>query len=194
MQTSFFFFFSLLCFFKCKTEKNKILYFENSNGGRQWDEGHPSSDTNCWGEGGRQCGRDHTIRICEEEILAYRRYETEYREREREREAQIISLLAKCNSYNNEQPTFTKGYKVTLYSDSLRATALYAIYINSLDYDCPKGQCEYGHYTLVFDTPIGRRSRSNCVTWGLLYPNQTLQYSSDKVDMCQLVFYFVLMI
>ena len=49
--------------------------------------------------------------------------------------------------------TLTKGYKVTLYSDYLRATALYAIYRNSPNLGCPKGQCEYGHYTLVFDTP-----------------------------------------
>ena len=48
--------------------------------------------------------------------------------------------------------TFTKGYKVTLYSYSLRAIALYAIYRNSPNLGCPKGQCEYGHYTLVFDT------------------------------------------
>ena len=37
--------------------------------------------------------------------------------------------------------TFTKGYKATLYSDWLRAPRL------------SKGQCEYSHYTLVFDTP-----------------------------------------
>ena len=38
--------------------------------------------------GGRQCGRDHTIRICGEEEPAYRRYETEYAERERQRQRQ----------------------------------------------------------------------------------------------------------
>ena len=48
--------------------------------------------------------------------------------------------------------TLTKGYKVTLYSDWLRATTLHAIYKDSLNLDCPKGQCEYGHYTPVFDT------------------------------------------
>ena len=31
---------------------------------------------------GRQCGRDHTIQICGEEEPAYRRYETEYAQRE----------------------------------------------------------------------------------------------------------------
>ena len=41
----------------------------------------------------------------------------------------------------------TKGYKVTLYSDYLRATALYAIYENSPNY-------EYGHYTLVFNIRV----------------------------------------
>ena len=103
-------------------------------------------------EQGRQCGRDHTRQICGEEIPAYRRYETKYTKREIEIEAQIISLLAKCNSYNNEQPTFTKGYKVTLYSDSLRATALYAIYINGPNLGYSRGKCEYVHYTFVFDT------------------------------------------
>ena len=47
--------------------------------------------------------------------------------------------------------TLTKGYKVTLYSDSLRATALYANYKYGPNLGCPKGQCEYVHYTLVFD-------------------------------------------
>ena len=58
--------------------------------------------------------------------------------------------------------TFTKGYKVTLYSEYFRATALYAIYINGLNLGCPKGQCEYVHYTLVFDTqqhPISEEPR-----------------------------------
>ena len=41
-------------------------------------------------EQGRQCGRDHTIRICGEEIPAYRRYETEYTERERERHKEYL--------------------------------------------------------------------------------------------------------
>ena len=72
--------------------------------------------------------------------------------REREREAQRISLFIRCNSYKYEQPP-SKGYKVTLYSDSLRATALYAIYINSPSLGYPRGQCEYVHYTFVFDTP-----------------------------------------
>ena len=45
-----------------------------------------------------------------------------------------------------------KGFKVTLYSDYLRATALYAIYRNSPNLGCPKGQCEYDHYALQFDT------------------------------------------
>ena len=40
-------------------------------------------------EQGRQCGRDHTVRICEEEIPAYRRYETEYAQREREAQKYI---------------------------------------------------------------------------------------------------------
>ena len=35
----------------------------------------------------------------------------------------------------------TKGYRVTLYSDYLRATTLYAIYRNSPNLGCPKEQC-----------------------------------------------------
>ena len=53
---------------------------------------------------------------------------------QRERETQRgITLLAICNSYKmttTTTTTFSKGYKVTLYSDSLRATTLYAIYTN----------------------------------------------------------------
>ena len=49
--------------------------------------------------------------------------------------------------------TFTKGYKVTLYSDQFRANALYTIYKSSLNLGSPKGQCEYDHYTLIFHTP-----------------------------------------
>ena len=73
---------------------------------------------------GRQCRRDHTTIICGEEIPAYGRYETRYAQRERERGTKRYNSIS--NNYN-EQPTFTKGYKVTLYSDSLRATALYAV-------------------------------------------------------------------
>ena len=71
---------------------------------------------------------------------------------ERERGTKSISLFKKCNSYKIITTTFSKGYKVTLYSDSLRETALYAIYINGPNLGCPRGQCEYVHYTLVFDT------------------------------------------
>ena len=59
---------------------------------------------------------DHTT-LCGGEEPVYRRYEAEYAHRERKRGTKNLSI-SKCNSYNNEQPTtFTKGYKVTLYSD-----------------------------------------------------------------------------
>ena len=54
-------------------------------------------------------------------------------ERERERHKEYISINKSMQQLQNEQPTtttFTKGYKVTLYSDSLRAIALYPIYTN----------------------------------------------------------------
>ena len=60
-------------------------------------------------------------------------------------------LYSNSNDYK-KATTFTKGYKVTLYSGSLRATILYAIYINGPNLGCPRGQCEYVHYTLVFDS------------------------------------------
>ena len=65
---------------------------------------------------GRQCGRDHTIRICGEEEPAYRRYETECAQRERE--AQRISVLSRmqqlqCKSNNNQLKVTRSVYIVT---------------------------------------------------------------------------------
>ena len=54
---------------------------------------------------------DHTA-FCGEEEPAYRGSKAEYAHRERD--AQRISLFKKLQQL---QPTFTKGYKVTLYSD-----------------------------------------------------------------------------
>ena len=44
-------------------------------------------------------------------------------------------LYSNRNNYNNNNynNNLYKGYKVTLYSDLLRAISLYAIYINSLN-------------------------------------------------------------
>ena len=65
---------------------------------------------------------------------AYGRYEARYaqteKERERERGTKRYNSINKNATVTNEQPTFTKGYKVTIFSDSLRATALYANYIS----------------------------------------------------------------
>ena len=44
-----------------------------------------------------------------------------------------MATVTNDNHNNNDNNHLYKGYKVTLYSDSLRATALYAIYINSLN-------------------------------------------------------------
>ena len=76
------------------------------------------------------CVEEITQQSVSVEEPAYGRYETVYAQRERERERGTKSISLTSNSYNNEQPTFTKAYKVTLYSDSLRATALYANYRN----------------------------------------------------------------
>ena len=133
MRTSFFFFFSLLCFFKCKTEKQNIVFrkFEWRPVAGWW-----TSNTLIpivGDEQGRQCGRDHTIDLCLGRTCVWkiqdriRRERERERERERGRERHKECLYSwKGNNYK-WQPTFTKGYKVTLYSDWLRATALYAI-------------------------------------------------------------------
>ena len=83
-------------------------------------------------------------------VWKWARYRETERERERERHKKalyfsiaIVTIITTTN--------LTKGYKVTLYSDYLRATAVYAIYRNSANMGCPKGQCEYSHYTLIFD-------------------------------------------
>ena len=79
-----------------------------------------------------------TTTICVEEEPAYKRWKTEYTHRERERHKKL-SPIKSATVTNDNQLTFTKGYKVTLYSDSLRATALYSIYINSLRLGLSKG-------------------------------------------------------
>ena len=71
---------------------------------------------------------------------------------EREREIGTKKRYIPVATNYKMTTTFTKGYKVTIYSDSLRATALYAIYTNGPNLGYPKEQCEYVHYTLVFDT------------------------------------------
>ena len=109
----------------------------------------------CWGQG-RQCGS--TNNICDEEEPAYENEQDTRPEREREigTSKRYISLsiatVTIITSITTTTTTFTKGYEVTLYSDYLRATALYAIYRNSPNLGCPKGRCEYGHSTLVFDS------------------------------------------
>ena len=113
-----------------KTEKQK-LWSEGSNGGRQRDEEHPSSDTNCceWGRppvrkrshNNLSYGRTCVWEMWKNVIRTHTHTHTHTK--------RYISII-KSATVTNEQPTLTKGYKVTLYSDSLRATALYAIYTN----------------------------------------------------------------
>ena len=77
---------------------------------------------------------------CVEEPAYGRLKTTRYAQRERERDTKSITLLSKvCATVTNEQPTFTKGYKVILYSDSLRATALYVIYTNGPNLGIQRG-------------------------------------------------------
>ena len=64
-----------------------------------------------------------------------------WRERERERHKRRYVLCLKNNNNQIQQPTLTKGYKVTLDSDYFRATSLYTIYKNSPQMGCTKGQC-----------------------------------------------------
>ena len=89
------------------------------------------SDTKCWGQG-RQCGSKSNT-LCDEE-LAYRRNKTRYAQREREIGTKN-KLYSNSNDYNNNNNNnhLYKGYKVTLYSDSIRSIALPAIYINGIN-------------------------------------------------------------
>ena len=63
------------------------------------------------------------------------------REKERERGTKRYNSIINMQQLQIEQPTttFTKGYKVNLYSDSLRATALYAIYTNGPNLGTQRG-------------------------------------------------------
>ena len=101
------------------------------------------------------------------------------REKERERHKEVYLYYQECNSYNNEQPTFTKGYKVTLYSDSLRATTLYPIYTNGPNLGYQGGQCEYVHYTLVFDTFT---STSKSFDLSLLFSSMCILFRSFNIN------------
>ena len=81
--------------------------------------------------GGRLCGRRITRRSVSKKPAYGRCEATQYTQRERERGTKSITLLTKvCATVYKWTTTFVKGYKVTLYSDSLRATALYPIYTN----------------------------------------------------------------
>ena len=99
------------------------------------------SDTKCWGQG-RQCGSESNIEFCDEEEPAYEKEQDTHthtqREREREREIGTKKRYIPIATVTKWQPNLTKGYKVTLYSDYLRATVLYTIYRKSLNLDCPR--------------------------------------------------------
>ena len=61
---------------------------------------------------------DHTTTICVKEGPAYSRCKIEYAQRGRERGTKYIFIKnATVTKNSQQQPTFTKGYKVTLYSD-----------------------------------------------------------------------------
>ena len=74
----------------------------------------------CWGREAVNT-EDHTT-LCGEEEPAYRRSKAKYAQRERERGTKNISIYKECNNYKititiTTTATFTKGYKVTFYSD-----------------------------------------------------------------------------
>ena len=140
------FVFFLLCLSR-KIEKQNVVWcmMTTSSGLKNLQ----SCDTRCWGQG-HQCGS--TNNICVEEEPAYENKQDTHKERERKRDTHKKTLYFLISTITTISTTLTKGYKVTLYSDYVRVTALYAISKNSPNLGCPKGQCEYGHYTLVFDT------------------------------------------
>ena len=60
-----------------------------------------------------------------------------HREREREREREAQKTFYSIETII--QPTLQKGYKVTIYSDRLRATTIYANYTNGPNLIYTKG-------------------------------------------------------
>ena len=77
---------------------------------------------------GRMCGRDHTPICLRGRTCVWEMWSNILRtEKERESHKEYNSINKICNSYKWTTTTFTKGYKVTLYSDSLRATAFMLI-------------------------------------------------------------------
>ena len=61
------------------------------------------------------------------------------RERERERHKEYNSINKSMQQLQMNNNNLTKGYKVTLYSDSLRATALCANYTNGPNLGTQRG-------------------------------------------------------
>ena len=159
---------SFLCFFKVQNRKQKVVI-----GRIKWRPAAGWRTSSLW----YQMLESREAASVEEgshDVLLWRRTcvwkiesNTICTERERHTHTKSITLLSKvCATVTKWTTTFTKGYKVTLYSDSLRATALYPIYINDPNLGTQRGQCEYDHYTLVFDTTEinGLESSGTCRT------------------------------
>ena len=75
-----------------KKQKNRMLWSEDSNDDRQRDEGHPSSDTNCW-----EWARPHVRKRSHNNLFRRKNLRMgdmkQKTHREREREAQRISIF-----------------------------------------------------------------------------------------------------
>ena len=88
------------------------------------------------GNVGRECGSASNI------LWFYKPYvqvmEDTQRERERVREYKLVIIRDITTITITIATTLTKAYKVTLYSDCLRATSLYNIYRNVLNLGCPR--------------------------------------------------------
>ena len=109
---------------------------------------------NCWMLGAT-CAEEgsHNVLLLEETCACEIWSNTIHTHRERERGTKSYILINQRGNSYKWTTTLEKGYRVTLYSDSLRATTLYPIYINGPNLGTQRGWCEYDHYTLVFDTP-----------------------------------------
>ena len=115
---------SFLCFFKVQNKKQKVVIHEF-----EWRPAAGWRTSKLWYQmlesGEAASAEEITQCSAVEEEPAYGRLKPRYAERETHTHTKRYNSIIKsmCNSYK-WATTFAKGYKVTLYSDSLRATVL----------------------------------------------------------------------
>ena len=94
------------------------------------------------------------------------------RERERVREYKLVIIRDITTITITIATTLTKAYKVTLYSDCLRATSLYNIYRNVLNLGCPRDNV---NTTIIHLYSTLVRRTSDC-GWGELDSDKAREF------------------